>query len=129
MVLAAIAPTILGAAVDVIAQRLRKKNVPVVPEVIETAAHEATQAIHEDPSLALVPVKSSWNDATIWTAAGAVAAGAGDVFLQLTGNPLPGWAGAVILLVAGAFLWWHRRRSTSINAAAAVNVLKKPKGA
>lgn len=126
MVFAALAPTILETVGGIIARRLTKKNVPIIPEVIEQAAHEATQAIHNDPGVALVPVKSGWVDPTIWTAAGAIVASIGDLTLQLTGSPIPDWANAAILLAAGAFIWWHRRRSTSINAAAAVNVLKKP---
>lgn len=132
MVFAALAPTILETVGEVIAQRLRKKNVPVVPEVIEQAAHEATQAIHEDPHVALVPVKSGWMDPTIWSSLIAFICAVLTAIFGRDVVPPEVQAQIVsgLLGIFAVFQWWHRRRSTSINAAAAVNVLKKPaKGA
>lgn len=128
MVFAAIVPTILETVGGVIARRLVKKNVPIIPEVIEQAAHEATQAIHEDPQIALVPVKSGWTDPTIWSSLIALICA---IMAAIFGHDVvpPEVQAQIVsglLGIFAVFQWWHRRRSTSINAAAAVNVLKKP---
>lgn len=128
MVFAALAPTILETVGGIIARRLVKKNVPVIPEVIEQAAHEATQAIHEDPDIALVKVKSGWTDPTIWTSLVALICAVAAAIFGHDVVPAEVQAQIVsgLLGLFAVFQWWHRRRSTSINAAAAVNVLKKP---
>jgi len=128
MVFAALAPTIRETVGSIIARRLVKKNVPIIPEVIEQAAHEATQAIHEDPQIALVPVKSGWMDPTIWSSLIAFICAVLTAIFGRDVVPPEVQAQIVsgLLGIFAVFQWWHRRRSTSISAAAAANVLKKP---
>ena len=64
MVMPTLVTGILSFGFDLIKSRLLQRQVPA--SVASTAAAEAVEVIHNDPTVALVRVKSSWKSPTAW---------------------------------------------------------------
>jgi len=123
-------PTILDKLGKAIETGLDKSapTKPVPPIAIPAVVKAATDAVHEDPTIAVVNVKSSWwNIDNLTRLVAFIAAALALMFgREVVPVALQIQIVGVIAALMPIYEWWRSRRRTSITKAASVNVLEKP---
>lgn len=126
----AVAPTILQKFGKAIAATLEKPDEPgpVASSVIPAVVAAAKEAVHEDPTIAVVSVKPTLLTGDFWARVLVVfAAVLSLIFGRDVLTPdLQAHILAIGLALYGLYEYLRSRRRTSITKAASVNILQKP---
>lgn len=128
MVAGVLVGTILDVARSAIVKKLEPQSTKSQKEALPGRAASAVEAIHEDPTIAIVNVKSLFSGPdfyvrvmTVIAAVLALIFGRDVLSPELQSNLL-----AVGVAVYGLYEFIRARRRTSISTSASVNMLEKP---
>jgi len=126
----AVLPTILEKLGDAVSAKLQPRAVPPVipPAAIPQVIEAAKEAVHDDPSIAVVNVKPTLLTGDFWARVLVVVAAVLSLIFgrEVLTPDLQAHILAIGLALYGLYEYLRSRRRTSITKAAAVNVLQKP---